>query len=147
MVAKWQQWMPFHIDKFRGSQSVQAMHPSARSGYLYLLASSWQTEDCTLANDPIDLATESGLGDELWTLYGPRILRNFDVLENGRLRNSVLYDEWNKAREEFLKNHRPPEQVSEAGESSRTRGKYGKAKSAFRQVCGHGGGREAGRKK
>ena len=49
MPAKWQQWMPFRIDAFKGSPAVQAMHPSARSGYLYLLTYAWQTDDCTIS--------------------------------------------------------------------------------------------------
>lgn len=97
MAEKWQRWMPFHIDKFRGSPEVQAMHPAARLGYIYLLASSWQTDDCTVSSDPLDLATESGLGDEMWAIYGPRIVRKFELHE-GRLRNCVLYCEWLEAK-------------------------------------------------
>lgn len=107
--------MPFHIDRFRGSPEVQAMQPAARIGFLYLLASAWQTDDCSLSSDPIDLATESGLGDDLWAQYGPRILRKFELIE-GRYRNQVLFDEWEDSRKKFEKNHGPtltPEQLSE----------------------------------
>jgi hypothetical protein len=98
MPAKWQLWMPFHIDRFRGSPDVQAMHPVARIGYIYLMGRAWQSEDCSLSADPIDLATDSGLGDELWTVYGPRILRKFKVRDDGRLINKVLSSEWAEAK-------------------------------------------------
>lgn len=102
MAERWQQWMPFHIDRFRGSPEVQAMHPAARWGYMSLLASQWQTEDCTLSPDPLDLASASGLGDELWVLYGPRILRKFPPVDIGsRLRNEVCYMEWLDAKRVF----------------------------------------------
>ena len=100
MARNWQKWMPFHIDRFRGSPDVQVMHPAARMGFLYLLASAWQTDDCTVSADPIDLATESGLGDELWATYGPRIMRKFEVIE-GRARNLVLFGEWSEAKRVF----------------------------------------------
>lgn len=101
MAEKWQQWFPFRIDAFRGSPSVQAMHPAARAGYLYLLASAWQTDDCTLSHDPMDLADNSGLGDELWSVYGPRILRSFVSCGEGRIRNEALYRDWLEAKRVF----------------------------------------------
>jgi hypothetical protein len=101
MAEHWQKWMPFHIDRFRGSPDVQAMTPTARLGYLYLLASAWQTDTCTIPTDAFDLASLSGLGDELWALHGPRILRKFTPLESGRLQNAALLVEWNKARGVF----------------------------------------------
>lgn len=101
MPAKWQQWMPFRIDAFKSSPAVQAMHPCARAGYLYLLACAWQTDDCTVPDDPIELADMSGLGDELWALHGPRILRKFGTGPGGRLQNSVCFEEWNEARRIF----------------------------------------------
>lgn len=104
MAAKWQQWFPFKIDNFRGSPSVQAMHPAARAGYIYLLGAAWQTEDCTVPNDPLALAEMSGLGDELWAVHGPRILRKFETVEgNGRLRNAICYEEWKEAKRVFDK--------------------------------------------
>jgi hypothetical protein len=102
MAARWQQWMPFHIDRFRGSPDVQAMHPAARCGFLYLLAAAWQTDDCSIPSDPLDLATVSGLGDELWALYGPRIVRKFESVD-GRLVNRVLLAEWRDAKSVYDK--------------------------------------------
>lgn len=102
MAEKWQKWMPLYVDRFRASQRVQAMHPAARCGFIYLLLSAWQSEDCALSADPIDLANESGLGDELWAVHGPRILRMFVVVE-GRLRNEVCYVEWMEAKTVFEK--------------------------------------------
>ena len=84
------------------------MHPTARSGYLELLLESWQSEDCTISNDPCDLAEQSGLGDELWSVHGERILRNFATVtvqsptgDRNRLRNLVVYEEWNQAKRVF----------------------------------------------
>lgn len=102
MAERWQQWMPFHIDRWRGSPSVQGMHPAAQMGYLNLLCSCWQSTDCCVPSDPIDLATESRLGDELWALYGPRILRKF-ILTEERWRNQVLFKEWEEARKVYEK--------------------------------------------
>jgi uncharacterized protein YdaU (DUF1376 family) len=101
MPAKWQQWMPFKIDAFRGSPSVQAMHPCSRAGYLYLLAAAWQSEDCTISADPVELADASGLGDALWAEYGGRILRKFSSAGNMRLKNIVLQQEWLEAKRVF----------------------------------------------
>ena len=103
MPSKWQQWMPFRIDAFKGSPAVQAMHPCARIGYLYLLACAWQTDDCTLSCDPIELAEQSGLGDELWAAHSSRILRKFEWSDesHSRLRNDVLFDEWKEAKRVF----------------------------------------------
>lgn len=94
--------MPFHIDRWRGSPDVRAMHPAARMGYLELLCSCWQSSDCSISDDAIDLATNSGLGDELWVLYGARILRKF-VLVDGRYRNEVLFEEWSEALRVYQK--------------------------------------------
>jgi hypothetical protein len=117
--------MPFHIDKFRGSPEVQAMHPAGRLGYLYLLASSWQTDDCTVSADPFDLATESGLGDELWALYGPRILRKFSAVEAERLRNQVLFVEWSETKRVWEEKQMTPEQKSDLAKKRRDAGIVG----------------------
>jgi hypothetical protein len=102
MPAKWQQWMPFQIDRFKASPSVRAMHPAARIGYLYLLACQWQSSDCSIPSDPLTLAEMSELGDELWATYGPRILRKFEPVNgDGTLRNAVCYGEWLEAKRIF----------------------------------------------
>jgi hypothetical protein len=101
MAQKWQQWMPFHINRFKASSAVQAMHPAARSGYWYLLSAAWESEDCALSPDPFDLAEKSGLGDELWAIYSIRILRNFITMPDGRLRNQVSFEEWCEAKRIF----------------------------------------------
>lgn len=127
MPAKWQQWMPFKIDAFRSSPAVQAMHPAARAGYLYLLSSAWQTEDCTIPADPLELAEMSGLGDELWQIHGPRILRKFSP--NGkpdRLQNPVLVDEWKAAKKVF------DEGQGRRDELSRKRSEAGKSGNEIR---------------
>jgi uncharacterized protein YdaU (DUF1376 family) len=129
MAERWQQWMPFHIDRFRGSTDVQAMHPAARLGYLYLLASAWQTDDCTIADDPLELASASGLGDELWATHSVRIMRKFVTCEvAGRLRNSVVYQEWNEAKRIFEERQLTPEQRTELSEQRKAAGIKGNLK-------------------
>lgn len=114
-VAKWQQWMPFRIGAFKSSPAVQAMHSSARSGYLYLLACCWQTEDCTIPSDPILLAEMSGMGDELWALHGPRILRKFHEVDGtDRLRNDVCHQEWLDAKAVFDRRRASAERTNSA---------------------------------
>ena len=100
MPAKWQTWFPFYVDAFRGSPAVQAMHPAARAGYIYLLSAAWQSDDCTIPNDPLELAELSGIGDELWAAHGARILRKFEPVGD-RLRNARLYEDWLEARRIF----------------------------------------------
>lgn len=53
--------------------------------------------------DPLELAEISGLGDELWGIHGPRILRKFDLLESGRLRNAICFEDWSRARMTYEK--------------------------------------------
>jgi hypothetical protein len=119
MAERWQQWMPFHIDKFRGSQEVQAMHPAARLGYIYLLASAWQSSDCSVSGDSLDLATESGLGDEMWAIYGTRIMRKFRVRDDGRMTNDVLQSEWDSARKKFEQTTQARSEAGRIGNAKR----------------------------
>jgi uncharacterized protein YdaU (DUF1376 family) len=133
MPARWQQWMPFKIDAFKSSPAVIAMHPAARAGYLYLLTFAWQTEDCTVPNDQMELAEISGLGDELWALHGPRILRKFEVLENGRLRNAACFEEWSAAEQVFMAND------GKNGKISENRSRAGKLGAERRWVNGKSG--------
>ena len=71
-------------------------------GYWELLCSCWQSADCTISSDAMELATMSGLGDELWAVYGTRIVRKFAVV-GSRLRNEVLFREWSEAQNVYLK--------------------------------------------
>ena len=104
MAERWQQWMPLHIDRLRGSVHVQAMPPEARIGYLYLLASAWQSEDCSLSDDDEELRVQSGLSEEEWREHSAKILRRFTKREDGRLVNAVLLAEWKIAEEKFKTN-------------------------------------------
>ena len=102
MAAKWQQWMPFHIDRFMGSPTVRALPLEAQMGYLYLLASQWQSEDCTISAETDDLAETSCMGLSLWQVHGERILRKFRIVDNnGRIRNDVCFQEWMVAKKVF----------------------------------------------
>jgi uncharacterized protein YdaU (DUF1376 family) len=128
MAERWQQWMPFHIDRFRGSPDVRAMHPAAQMGYLYLLASAWQTEDCTVSADDLDLAADSCLGDELWEKYKARILRKFEEVSEGRLRNQTAYEEWKGARNKFESKILTPEEQEDLRQKRSAAGKAGNEK-------------------
>ena len=120
MVAKWQNWMPFYIDAFMGSPAVQAMHPTARIGYLCLLARAWQTEDCTIPSDDLMLAEMSGIGDEFWAAYRERILRKFDQVDGtDRLRNAVLYEKWKDARRIYERRRESAERTNSERSPSR----------------------------
>lgn len=119
MAEHWQQWMPFHIDRWRGSPDVRAMHPAGRMGYLELLCSCWQSPNCTITDDAIDLATNSGLGDELWDVYSARILRKFVSDGQGNLRNEVLFIEWEKARSKFERNREVRSEAGKIGNAKR----------------------------
>lgn len=119
MVERWQQWMPFHIDRFRGSPDVQSMHPIAKLGYIMLLASSWQTPHCDLANDPVELSIASSLGDALWGEYAPRILRKFTE-RDGRLRNEVLFREWSEAKRVYEARSAAAKRTNDARSPSRS---------------------------
>lgn len=93
--------MPFHIDRWKGSAHVQAMSSTARSGYLYLLTSAWQTMDCSLPADEEELAVLAGLTPDEWKQHGPVIQRRFSRDEDGRLFNGVLREEWLEAKHIF----------------------------------------------
>jgi len=104
VAERWQQWMPFHIDRWRGSVHVQAMRPAARIGYLYLLASAWQSDGCSLCDDDEGLRIQAGLDDAEWKMNSATILRRFTKNEDGRLVNVVLLSEWKRAEEKFKTN-------------------------------------------
>jgi hypothetical protein len=106
--------MPMEIDALKASPSVQAMHPSARAGYVWLLLDAWQSDDCTIPTDPIDLADKSGLGDELWAVYGTRILRKFERVDGSdRLRNLPQYERWQAAKAVYGKRQEAANRTNE----------------------------------
>jgi len=119
MAAKWQLWMPRHIDRWRGSPAVRAMHPAARDGYWELLCCQWQSDDCSLPSDGMELSEKSGLGDELWAQYGARILRNFEAIEGGRIRNAVCHQEWLTAKAKYEANSSAKSEAGKRGADAR----------------------------
>ncbi len=72
------------------------------------------------------MAEISELGDELWAVYGERILRNFDPAGPGAVRNQVLFEQWEKAKQVWERRHGKPEDVS------RVRSEAGKKGAATR---------------
>ena len=105
MPAKWQQWMPFYIDRFLGSFDVQNMEPAAFKAYVRLLLYAWQTDDCTVLSDPDALASYSGIGKRLWDKHGASVLRKFTTVTvtvgdtvTERLRNAVQFELWSEAK-------------------------------------------------
>ena len=98
---------------------MRAMEPAARYGYLELLFAQWQSDDCSISAEAIDLAEASGLGDSLWEKMSTRILRNFEVLLNGRLRNAVCFDEWQEAKRIFEDNRQARTEAGKRGANAR----------------------------
>ena len=102
------------IDALKASPSVQGMHPSARAGYVWLLLDAWQSDDCTIPSDPMDLADKSGLGDELWNAHGIRILRKFERVDGSdRLRNLPQYERWQAAKAAYGKKQEAAHRTNE----------------------------------
>ena len=123
MAERWQQWMPFHIDRFRGSLHVQGMPGCARAGYLYLLASAWQSDDCSLPDDDFELQILSGLTQKEWTQYKPVILRRFSNGGEKRLINAVLVAEWTDARDKYEENKKARSEAGKMGAAKRWNGR------------------------
>jgi hypothetical protein len=98
---------------------VRAMEPVARYGYLELLLTQWQSEDCSISADPLDLADASGLGDVLWEKLSARIVRNFEILPSGRLRNAVCFEEWQEAKNIFEENRQARSEAGKRGANAR----------------------------
>lgn len=96
------------------------MHPAARWGYWCLITRQWQSEDCTITADPLELSEISGLGDELWAAHGSRILRKFERLEDGRLRNPVCFDEWLGAKRVYDKRREAADRTNNERSPSRS---------------------------
>ena len=98
---------------------MRAMEPVARYGYLELLLTQWQSEDCSISADPLDLADASGLGDVLWEKLSARIVRNFEILPSGRLRNAVCFEEWQEAKNIFEENRQARSEAGKRGANAR----------------------------
>lgn len=105
--------MPFHIDRFRGSLHVQGMPGAAKWGYLSLLASAWQSDDCTLPTDNYELQILADLTAKEWKQFGALILRRFTE-DNGRLINRVLFDEWSEAKANYERKNEQYQALREA---------------------------------
>jgi uncharacterized protein YdaU (DUF1376 family) len=125
--------MPFHIDRWRGSAHVQAMRAAARAGYLYLLASAWQSEDCSLTDEDEELQVLAGLTEEEWAQHGAKILRRFTRREDGRYVNDVLQAEWTAAKLVYDKRSNSFEQVRRSRSAA---GKMGAEKRWNRSAGG-----------
>ena len=95
------------------------MEPVARYGYLELLLTQWQSGDCSISADPLDLADASGLGDVLWENLSARIVRNFEILPSGRLRNAVCFEEWQEAKNIFEENRQARSEAGKRGANAR----------------------------
>ena len=97
--AKWRDWYPHKIDKWRGSLAVQGMSDGAYRGYHNLLMSQWQSFDGKLPTTDKELARLSGLFSR-WNEFKEEIMENFIEEEEGdRLLNVVQYVEWQRAKQ------------------------------------------------
>lgn len=127
MPANWQRYIPFEIDRFFGSAAVQAMSGAAQMGYWRLICAQWQSDECMLDPDPFNLAEKSGLGDELWAILSPRILRQFETLsdDNGALRNRVCFEIWTRTRTAYQRRAHAAEKTNERRSPSRSPSRNG----------------------
>lgn len=110
MAEFWQQWMPFHIDRWRGSLHVQGMPAAAKTGYLYLLAAQWQSVDSSLPNDDYELQILSSLTQEEWARLGTLILRRFTKRADGKLANAALATEWTETKHRWEAKQMTPDE-------------------------------------
>jgi hypothetical protein len=94
--AKWRDWYPHKIDKWRGSLAVQGMSDGAYRGYHNLIMSQWQSFDGMLPKTDKELARLSGLFGR-WKEFREEILENFQNL-NERIFNSDLKADWDHAQ-------------------------------------------------
>lgn len=79
--AKWRDWYPHKIDKWRGSLAVQGMSDGAYRGYHNLLMSQWQSLDGMLPAADKELARLSGLFSR-WKDFREEILDNFQKVDD-----------------------------------------------------------------
>ena len=106
--AKWRDWYPHKIDRWRGSLAVQGMSDGAYRGYHNLLMSQWQSRDGMLPTSDKELARLSGLFSR-WKEFRDEILENF-IPAGDRIVNTVQYAEWQRARQiSEKKGRRSPE--------------------------------------
>jgi hypothetical protein len=112
--AKWRDWYPHKIDKWRGSLAVQGMSDGAYRGYHNLLMSQWQSSDGMLPTADKELARLSGLFSR-WTEFRDEIMENF-TRSGDRLINSVQYSEWQRARQISEKKGRKAPECDESVE-------------------------------
>ena len=101
-AARWRNWYPHHIDRWRGSLVIQGMSDGAYRGYHTLLMSQWESEDGMLPQDDKMLARMSGLFTR-WKQFRDEILDNFESVED-RIFNRVQSGEnWFRALRKYLK--------------------------------------------
>lgn len=80
----------FDVFRFVNSEDVIAMSAEEIGEYLLLLCESWTlNKNCTLPNDPRFLARIARVRE-----VSSLVLKKFDLLRNGRLRNRRLFSEW-----------------------------------------------------
>jgi hypothetical protein len=102
--ARWREWYPHNIDKWRGSLTVQGMSDGAYRGYHNLIMSQWESSDGMLPSAPKELARLSCLFAR-WNDFKDEILANFQRAGN-RLFNPVQYSEWQRAHQVYEKKAR-----------------------------------------
>jgi Protein of unknown function (DUF1376) len=102
--ARWRDWYPHKIDKWRGSLTVQGMSDGAYRGYHNLIMSQWESSDGMLPCVSKELARLSCLFAR-WDAFKDEILANFQRAGD-RLFNPVQYSEWRRAREIYEKKAR-----------------------------------------
>jgi uncharacterized protein YdaU (DUF1376 family) len=76
LPAKWQTWMPFHINEWKSDVDILALSAAAYRAHSYLLMTAWRQEDGMLPDDNTFLANHSqmfgrwlGVRDEVLELF------------------------------------------------------------------------------
>ena len=90
-------WWPLNADQWLGSTSILLMTPAEEGGYVRLLCHAWNSKDCSLPNDPKQLASLSRLGRAWHRGSGEKILKCFEV-RGQKLYNLRLEIEHKEAR-------------------------------------------------
>ena len=89
---------PFYPDAWLSSTDISLMTPAEEGGFIRLLCHAWLQSDCGLPDDDQTLAKLSRL-NRTWNRVSGRKLRAKFRVENGRLYNDRLLEEWRKRLE------------------------------------------------
>lgn len=91
-------YMPFYVDDWLSSDTVEGFTLEQQAAYLRLLLRQWKAKDGLLPKDEKTLRRWSGLGTR-WSKLGRPIVARCFVERDGGLLNLRCRELWEKARE------------------------------------------------